>query len=117
MITTAVAAWPNWPPTTFTAGKVFGRCENTTGVAAFTDLVSHVMTAEPYALADRMFWIVDNGSSHRGQAAIDRLQRKVLSPNDTDIDAVSDRLWRSRTATTRLRSRSSGNSTPPTSPN
>jgi uncharacterized protein YdaL len=69
-----------------------------------------------------VFWIVDNGSSHRGQAAIDRLaqqdpnaimvhtqvhaswlnqieiyfsivQRKVLSPNDfTDIDAISDRL-------------------------
>ena len=62
--------------------KVVGRCENTTGVAAFTDLVSHVMTPEPYALADRVFWIVDNGCSHRGQAEIDRLQRKVLSPND-----------------------------------
>ena len=103
-------------------GKVFGRCENTTGIAAFTNLVAQVMTREPYASADRVFWIVDNGSSHRGQAAIDRLaeqypnaimvhtpvhaswlnqieiyfsivQRKVLSPNDfTDIDAVSDRL-------------------------
>jgi hypothetical protein len=64
-----------------------------------------------------MFWIVDNGSSHRGQAAIDRLakhyptpswrttrctrpgiyfsivQRKVVSPNEfTDTDAVSDHL-------------------------
>jgi transposase len=103
-------------------GKVFGRCENTTGIAAFTNLVAQVMTREPYASADRVFWIVDNGSSHRGQAAIDRLaeqypnaimvhtpvhaswlnqieiyfsivQRKVLSPNDfTDIDAVCDRL-------------------------
>ena len=103
-------------------GKVFGRCENTTGIAAFTNLVAQVMTCEPYASADRVFWIVDNGSSHRGQAAIDRLaeqypnaimvhtpvhaswlnqieiyfsivQRKVLSPNGfTDIDAVSDRL-------------------------
>jgi transposase len=103
-------------------GKVFGRCENTTGIAAFTNLVAQVMTRQPYASADRVFWIVDNGSSHRGQAAIDRLaeqypnaimvhtpvhaswlnqieiyfsivQRKVLSPNDfTDIDAVSDHL-------------------------
>ena len=103
-------------------GKVFGRREDTTGIAAFTNLVAQVMTREPYASADRVFWIVDNGSSHRGQAAIDRLaeqypnaimvhtpvhaswlnqieihfsivQRKVLSPNDfTDIDAVSDRL-------------------------
>jgi hypothetical protein len=31
------------------------------------------MTAEPYASADRVFWIVDNGSSHRGQASIDRM--------------------------------------------
>jgi transposase len=101
---------------------VFGRCENTTGIGPFTDLVTQVMTQEPYRLADRVFWIVDNGSSHRGRKAIDRLakqypnavmvhtpvhaswlnqieiyfsiiQRKVLSPNDfTDIDAVSDRL-------------------------
>jgi hypothetical protein len=31
------------------------------------------MTREPYKSADRVFWVVDNGSSHRGQAAIDRL--------------------------------------------
>ena len=34
------------------------------------------MTKEPYASAPRVFWIVDNGSSHRGQAAIDRLQSR-----------------------------------------
>ncbi len=101
-------------------GKVFGHCENTTGIAAFTNLVAQVMTREPYASADRVFWIVDNGSSHRGQVAIDRLaeqypnaimvhtpvhaswlnqiyfsivQRKVFSPNDfTDTDAISDRV-------------------------
>jgi len=69
-----------------------------------------------------VFWIADNGSSHRGQTAIDRLtdrfpnaimvhtpvhaswlnqveiffsivQRKALSPNDfEDLDAVSGRL-------------------------
>ena len=106
--------------------KVFGRCEQTTGIEPFRRLVQQVMTAEPYASADRVFWIVDNGSSHRGQAAIDRLakqypnaimvhtpvhaswlnqieiyfsivQRKVVSPNDfTDLDAVIDRLVRLR---------------------
>jgi hypothetical protein len=80
------------------------------------------MTAEPYALARRVFWVVDNGSSHRGQASIDRLegawpnltlvhlpvhaswlnqveiyfsivQRKVLTPNDfTDLAEVEGRL-------------------------
>ncbi len=28
------------------------------------------MTAEPYASADRVFWIVDNGSSPRGAASV-----------------------------------------------
>jgi DDE superfamily endonuclease len=32
------------------------------------------MTSEPYASARRVFWVVDNGTSHRGQPAIDRLQ-------------------------------------------
>ncbi len=103
-------------------GRVFGRCETTTGIAAFTALVDQVMSREPYASANRVFWIVDNGSSHRGQAAMDRLtaqypnaimvhtpvhaswlnqveiyfsiiQRKVLSPNDfTDLAAVEQRL-------------------------
>jgi len=103
---------------------VFGRCESTTGIEPFTALVDQVMTQEPYVSARRVFWIVDNGSSHRGQAAVDRLahrypnavmvhtpvhaswlnqveiyfsilQRKVLTPNDfPDLGAVEDRLAR-----------------------
>jgi transposase len=102
--------------------QVFGRCEDTTGIEPFARLVTQVMTQQPYACADRVFWIVDNGSSHRGRKAIDRLaaqfpnaimvhtpvhaswlnqievyfsivQRKALSPNDfTDLDLVIDRL-------------------------
>ncbi|MCZ7587496.1 MAG: transposase [Gaiella sp.] len=34
------------------------------------------MTKEPYASARRVFWIVDNGSSHRGQKSVERLQRR-----------------------------------------
>jgi DDE superfamily endonuclease len=34
------------------------------------------MTTEPYASARRVFWVVDNGSSHRGQVAVDRLQQR-----------------------------------------
>jgi transposase len=103
-------------------GQVSGRCEDTTGIEPFTRLVEQVMTSPPYASADRVFWIVDNGSSHRGQAAIDRMcqawpnahmvhlpihaswldqceiyfsvvQRKVVSPNDfTDLDQIRTRL-------------------------
>jgi len=102
--------------------KVHGRCEDTTGIVPFAALVEQVMTQEPYKSADRVFWVVDNGSSHRGQAAIDRLteqfpnaimvhtpvhaswlnqveiffsivQRKVLSPNDfDDLEVVIERL-------------------------
>jgi len=103
---------------------IYGRCEPTTGIEPFTALVEQVMTQEPYASADRVFWVVDNGSSHRGQRAIDRLaeqfpnavmvhtpvhaswlnqvevyfsiiQRKALSPNDfTDLDVIEQRLTR-----------------------
>lgn len=56
--------------------KVFGRCELASGIEPFGRLVAQVMAAEPYASARRVFWVVDNGSSHRGQASIDRLQRR-----------------------------------------
>jgi DDE superfamily endonuclease len=102
--------------------QVFGRCEPTTGIKPFDRLVEQVMTSEPYASARRVFWIVDNGSSHRGQAAIRRLegqwqnlrliqlpvhaswlnqveiffsvvQRKVVTPNDFfDLADIEDRL-------------------------
>jgi DDE superfamily endonuclease len=102
--------------------KVYGRCAPSTGIKPFMALVEQVMTQEPYASATRVFWIVDNGSSHRGQAAIDRLakrfpnavmvhtpvhaswlnqaeiyfsvvQRKVVAPNDfTNLDQVKQRL-------------------------
>jgi len=103
-------------------GKIFARCETTTGIEPFGRLVEQVMSIEPYASAERVFWVVDNGSSHRGAAAVDRLarawphahlvhlpvhaswlnqieiyfsvvQRKVLTPNDfTDLDDLEQRL-------------------------
>jgi hypothetical protein len=104
--------------------KLFGRCEAKTGIAPFERLVAQVMRQEPYRSARRVFWIVDNGSAHRGQQAIARLQarwpqlvlvhtpvhaswlnqieiyfsvvqRKVLTPNDfPSLAAVKDRLLR-----------------------
>jgi hypothetical protein len=96
--------------------------EPSTGIKPFGRLVEQVMTTEPYASARRVFWIVDNGSSHRGQASIAWLegawenlrlvhlpihaswlnqielvfsviQRKVLTPNDfRDLVEVERRL-------------------------
>ena len=103
-------------------GQVLGRCEERTGIESFGRLVEQVMKTEPYRSADRVFWVVDNGSSHRGQAAINRLrkayrkavlvhtpvhaswlnqveiyfsiiQRKVLTPNDfASLEEVEQRL-------------------------
>lgn len=56
--------------------KIFGRCEAKTGIAAFSRLVSDVMSQEPYASAKRVFWVVDNGSSHRGESSLKRMQLK-----------------------------------------
>lgn len=103
-------------------GLAMGRCEQTTGIDSFMRLVEQVMTQEPYRSAKRVFWVVDNGSSHRGQTACNRLtkawpnavmvhtpvhaswlnqveiyfsivQRKVLTPNDfSSLDQVAERL-------------------------
>lgn len=57
-------------------GKLFGRCEPRSGIEPFERLVAQVMGEEPYRSARRVFWIVDNGSSHRGQRAVTRLAAK-----------------------------------------
>ena len=56
--------------------KVFGRCEAQSGIAPFDRLVEQVMQQAPYKTARRVFWIVDNGSSHRGQPSVARLQNR-----------------------------------------
>jgi DDE superfamily endonuclease len=56
--------------------KLFGRCEAKTGIAAFDRLVDQIMKQRPYRQARRVFWIVDNGSAHRGPRAVRRLQTK-----------------------------------------
>lgn len=53
---------------------LFGLCEQKTGIEPFGRLVEQVMTTEPYASAQRVFWIVDNGSSHAGKTSVQRLQ-------------------------------------------
>jgi hypothetical protein len=103
-------------------GVVLGRCEAKTGIRPFGRLVTQILNHEWYRTAERIFLIVDNGSSHRGERAIRRqrkrdrrlilvhtpihaswlnqveiyfsiIQRKVLTPNDfANLDAVRLRL-------------------------
>ena len=72
-------------------GQVLGRSEPRAGIEAFDRLVRQVMTKEPYASARRVFWIVDNGSAHRGQASIDRLENRW--PNLTLIHLPLHASW------------------------
>ena len=65
-----VAAWDVY------RAKLFGRCEPRSGIVPFDRLVADVMTREPYASAKRVFWVVDNGSSHRGETAMKRLAKR-----------------------------------------
>ena len=46
------------------------------GIAPFGRLVEQVMSNEPYRSAPRVFWILDNGTSHRGQRCVDRLRQR-----------------------------------------
>lgn len=55
--------------------KAFGLCRQKTGIDSFHALVDLVMSQEPYRSGQRVFWIVDNGSSHRGQRSIDRISK------------------------------------------
>lgn len=56
--------------------KLSGRCEQRSGIEPFDRLVAQVMGEEPYASARRVFLVVDNGSSHRGQASVERLAKR-----------------------------------------
>jgi hypothetical protein len=71
--------------------KVFGLCKDSTGIDSFHDLVDLVMRQEPYCSARRVFWVTDNGSSHRGQASIDRL--KSWHPNAIQIHTPIHASW------------------------
>ena len=102
--------------------KLFGRCEPHSGIEPFDRLLSDVMATPPYRSARRVFLVIDNGSSHRGQACVDRIQekwpkitpvhlpihaswlnqieiffsivqRKVLTPNDTEsLEVLQTRI-------------------------
>lgn len=102
--------------------RLFGEVVEKISIVGFDALVSRVMAEEPYRSARRVFWIVDGGTIHRGQAAVERLegrfknlklvhlpkhaswinqieiyfsilQRKALTPADfTSLDQVAARI-------------------------
>lgn len=105
-------------------GRLFGSVADRTGIVPFMALADRVMGIEPYRSARRVYWIVDNGSSHNGRRSIDRMtgawpnatlvhlpvhaswlnqieivfsviQRKVIKPADfADLAELGNRLVR-----------------------
>jgi len=104
--------------------RLIGSVAPKTGIEPFKVLVERVMSLEPYASARRVFWMVDNGSSHNGKRSVARMsaawptcrlvhlpvhaswlnqieivfsviQRKVIKPADfADLDDLAARLVR-----------------------
>jgi transposase len=72
-------------------GQVFASTPLTTGIKPFMDLAGQVMTRPEYKDAPRVFVIVDNGSDHRGQAAVIRLAR--AHPNAIMIHTPVHASW------------------------
>jgi transposase len=72
-------------------GKVFASTPKTTGIAPFMELMAQVMSQPEYANAPRVFVIVDNGSDHRGRAAINRLRK--AHPNAIMIHTPVHASW------------------------
>jgi DDE superfamily endonuclease len=102
--------------------QIFDRCAPRDGIEPFDALVDQFMSIDPYRKARRVFLIIDNGSAHRGQRSVDRLQgawpnltvvhtpihaswlnqaeiylsivqRKVVTPNDfPDLDTLEQHL-------------------------
>lgn len=103
-------------------GTVMGKVVPKTGIVPFDTFVAEVMAREPCRSADRVFWVVDNGSSHdprtfqarlsqhhtnaiavhlpvhtswlnQVEAYYSILQRKALTPNDfTSPEALAERI-------------------------
>ena len=72
-------------------GKVFASTPRTTGIVPFMDLAGQVMARPEYRDAPRVFVIVDNGSDHRGKAAIERL--RTAHPNAVMIHTPVHASW------------------------
>ena len=54
-------------------GRLFGQVIDRSTMVAFDAFVARVMSTQPYRSARRVFWVVDNGTVHRGQRACQRL--------------------------------------------
>jgi transposase len=71
------------------SGSPVRAVRTASGIGPFDRLVEDVMTQEPYRSARRVFWVMDNGSVHRGAKGDARLQARwpTLQPVHTPLHA------------------------------
>jgi hypothetical protein len=84
-----LGAWAYFAAWDVRRAKLFGLCARSTGIVPFERLVTMVMARDPYRTAKRVFWVMDNGSSHRGARCAARLLRKwpTIIPVHTPVHA------------------------------
>lgn len=88
---TRAGAWTYLAAWDVHRARIFGLCEEGSGIKPFNRLVAQVMSQVPYRTANRVFWIVDKGSSHRGEPFIKRLQKKW--PNAIAVHLLIHASW------------------------
>src|SRR5205807_8078560 len=88
---------------------VLGRCARAAGMEPFGRLGEQVRTTEPYASARGVFWVVDNGGSHRGERAARRLRDRW--PNAVLVSLPVHASWLNERSTSQS---SNASSSPPT---
>jgi len=71
--------------------KLFSRFEKKSGIVPFSRLVDRVMNQKPYKKAKTVYWVTDNGSSHRGVTARQRLKRQY--PNTELVHTPVHASW------------------------
>jgi hypothetical protein len=71
--------------------RVMGRLELANGIIPFNRFVHQVMRREPYASARRVFWLVDQGSSHRQTTFPERL--RAMYPNALAVPLPVHASW------------------------
>ena len=71
--------------------RLFGQVVKKISITAFDALVADVMAQAPYRSARRVFWIVDGGTIHRGQRAVDRLEARF--PNLVLVHLPTHASW------------------------
>src|ERR1700687_4340930 len=89
--TSAVVPSSTWRPGTFIGRWCSGAASRRLAKPLLGDWSTTVMSQEPYCSSRRVFWIVDNGSSHRVERAAEEL--RACHPRIVMVHTPVDASW------------------------